>query len=173
MIKKHECKCGETNPENFRGQNKGTCKKCEANNAKERYRSLPKEDKDNYIKNAKANFGVWVSENPLRYRLNLARDRARRKKLEFNIDLRYLEDLLLKQDGKCPYTNVTLTHTENRLCRGGGVETISIDRVDSDLGYVKGNIELVSSLVNTMKTDLTKEDFLRIVTLIYDNSEKI
>lgn len=171
-MKKHKCKCGEDNPCNFSGRHKSTCKKCMAIKSRDRYRNLSKEDKVKYIDNAKNNFSEWVADNPLQYRLNLAKSRAKNKGLKFDLTLDYLNELLFNQKGRCPYTNVILSHTENKLSNSGGIETISIDRIDSKLGYVRGNVELVSSLVNIMKNDMNKEDFLNVVGLIYEGTQK-
>lgn len=32
---------------------------------------------------------------------------------------------------------------------------ISIDRINSDLGYTKDNIQLIGAMINRMKSDLT------------------
>lgn len=76
------------------------------------------------------------------------------------------------QDGKCPYTGVKLGNTDIKISNSGGLETVSVDRIDSNKGYVKGNVELVSSLVNQMKNDLDREEFLKVISLIYKTSIK-
>ena len=71
-----------------------------------------------------------------------------------------IEDLVEqweKQHGICPYTGFGLILPEN-----GNVKNIdyfhraSLDRIDSSKGYVKGNIQFVSTPINLMK--LTKSD---------------
>lgn len=131
--------------------------------AKNRYYNLSDEDKKLYLENAKKNFKRWVNDNPIRYRLNLAKDRARRKGLELNINLEYLEELFEKQHGRCKYTGVELAQTENKS------NSISIDRIDYTKGYIKGNVVFTSTIVNTMKNDLTENEFIRVVRLITEH----
>ena len=127
---------------------------------KSRYQNLSEEDKKNYIDNAKKNFKKWVNDNPIRYRFNLAKDRAKRKGLEFTIDLEYLEKLFDEQEGKCKYTGVKLIQSKNKI------NSMSIDRIDSNKGYIMGNVVFTSAIVNTMKNDLTEDDFLTVIKLI-------
>ena len=52
---------------------------------------------------------------------------------------------------------------------------ISIDRINSDLGYTKDNIQLVSAMINRMKSDLTSKEFIdfcllfQIIIKIFNN----
>lgn len=41
-------------------------------------------------------------------------------------------------------------------------EAISVDRIDSRLGYVQGNVQLICWQVNIAKHDLSSEDFLKL-----------
>lgn len=47
-------------------------------------------------------------------------------------------------------------------CAGSGrVNTnISIDRIDSSIGYVRGNVQFVCDVANRMKQDLSQEELL-------------
>lgn len=43
----------------------------------------------------------------------------------------------------------------------GRIDTnISIDRIDSSAGYVRGNVQLVCDLVNRMKHELSVQDMI-------------
>ena len=44
--------------------------------------------------------------------------------------------------------------------------TASLDRIDSKLGYILGNIQWVHKQINEMKMDLAEVDFLRWVKII-------
>ncbi len=46
---------------------------------------------------------------------------------------------------------------------------ISIDRINSDLGYTKNNIQLVSAMINRMKSDLTSKEFIDFCSIISNN----
>ena len=50
---------------------------------------------------------------------------------------------------------------------------LSIDRVDSEGGYTRDNVALVTPFVNIIKWDISHTDFMNIVKLIYENSSDI
>jgi len=85
-----------------------------------------------------------------------------------NINIDYCMMLYEKQNGKCAISNQEMT-----FCRGvGSVDTnLSIDRIDSSIGYVEGNIQFVCNIINTMKTNLSMNDFVKWCNLIVKNNE--
>lgn len=66
-----------------------------------------------------------------------------------------------KQKGVCFYTGETLSWTK------GDNNKISIDRIDSTLGYEVGNIVLCCARVNIMKGNLPQEQFKKYISEIY------
>lgn len=58
------------------------------------------------------------------------------------IDFDLLWNTYQEQGGKCAVSNLPLLHEMGDLC------TMSIDRIDSDSGYVPGNVHLVCQWVN-------------------------
>jgi len=161
MGKKLECKCscGETNPDNFYKTGKRKCKKCILAAAKNKYYNLSESDKKYYIKKQ----NKWQDNNFLQFRLTSAKARARAKNIPCEIDVPYLQSLLDQQENKCFYSGI-----EMELNRAGAY-TASIDRIDSSIGYVKGNVSFVISAVNTMKNDLSEKEFLSIIESVYKN----
>lgn len=150
------CICGESDPKNFYKTRKGTCKSCVLKDAKNKYNNLTEEDKSSYIKKQ----GKWQDNNFLKYRLLQAKSRAKSKGIVCEIDVDYLKYLLIKQNNKCFYSGI-----EMEMNRAGSY-TASIDRIDSNKGYVVGNIVFVIWAVNTMKNDLSEDEFLNIIKLI-------
>lgn len=74
-----------------------------------------------------------------------------------NLTAEYLLKLYYKQDGKCALSGVKMTTIAN----SGKIYTnVSIDRINSSKGYEPDNIQLVCSLVNLMKHDLTNVGFV-------------
>ena len=102
---------------------------------------------------------------------NLLQHSKNRKKSRFNdrnIDFDYLLELYNNQNGLCKISGVPMT----TIVGGGKIQTnISLDRIDSSIGYVKGNIQLVCAIVNIMKSTLSMSEFMNWVNLISKNNK--
>jgi hypothetical protein len=72
----------------------------------------------------------------------------------------YLKWLYKEQGGKCALSGQEMTF--ERYCEN----VVSVDRIDSSRGYVKGNIHLTTWWANKMKMDLTLDDFRRKVQIL-------
>ena len=81
-----------------------------------------------------------------------AKENSKSRKFEFNIDV---EDIVIPE--KCPYLNITLA-TSLEDCQKPNY--YSIDRIDSKKGYIKGNVQVISKLANTMKNNATIEQLI-------------
>lgn len=79
-----------------------------------------------------------------------AKSRAKKCNLEFNLDI---TDIQIPE--LCPVLKIKLVFGS----RTGN--TPSIDRIDSTKGYVKGNVQIISHLANTMKNNATPEQLLQ------------
>jgi hypothetical protein len=73
-------------------------------------------------------------------------DRCQNKMIDFDLELSDIEHLLMQN--KCYYTNLEFTTND----------TLTIDRVNSKLGYVKGNVVACRSSVNQVKSLLLESD---------------
>ena len=81
-----------------------------------------------------------------------AKESSKIRNKEFNLEV---EDIIIPT--YCPYLNIELlTSPENT----NHSDYYSIDRIDSSKGYVKGNIQIISRLANTMKNNATTEQLI-------------
>ncbi len=90
--------------------------------------------------------------------------RVKNRNHEYDIDLDYLLELWNKQEGKCIYTGIqmVLPHGVKR----GTAFTASLDRIDSSIGYMKGNVQFTLTAINYMKNDMTHEQTVELINLI-------
>jgi hypothetical protein len=80
---------------------------------------------------------------------------SKRKNKEYNIDIQYLIDIYENQNGICNISGIKMTHEH-----GSKITNISIDRIDSSIGYIKGNVQLVCYIVNIMKNKFSVNELI-------------
>lgn len=89
--------------------------------------------------------------------LRLWRD-ARKRSNKLDKEFRIVpEDI--KVSRVCPILGVPLFRTANTMSRNSP----SLDRVDGSLGYIPGNIRVISWLVNNVKSNLTTDEVERLL----------
>ena len=133
--------CGETNPDMFITHNHSTCKKCMQTRRKD---NINKDMAKKLLENSKRSY----------------RDRTNIE--GYNLTLEYIQELLEKQDYKCYYTKTSLEI-------GSKLTNPTLDRVDSSKGYLQGNVVICTEIANTMKNDLSMEEFKNQIDLLYSN----
>lgn len=85
-----------------------------------------------------------------------------------HLDIDYVMGIYDAQEGFCALSGIKMTHISGE----GRVPTnISIDRIDSNLGYIEGNIQLVCCAVNLAKSSWTEEEFIDICRKIVDKAD--
>lgn len=97
---------------------------------------------------------------------NLYRFKARRKRLEFTIEVAEFESLLFRP---CHYCGGAPSNMARRDSSAGGVLYNGIDRIDSAKGYTTGNMVPCCGICNTMKNTLSPERFLEHVRKILEH----
>ena len=93
----------------------------------------------------------------------MAKNRARNKKLAFNISPEYLIKLWEDQGGSCALTGQPLDL--NQWGERGQVnpQAPSVDRIVPALGYVKGNVRLITYHMNIALSDFGIEEFENLI----------
>lgn len=85
--------------------------------------------------------------------------------MEWNLTLDYLNDLYAEQDRKCALTGIPISF-ENENLEAGYKCTASIDRIDSNRGYLVGNVQLVHKDINMMKNKYDQQYFIEMCRLV-------
>jgi hypothetical protein len=74
-------------------------------------------------------------------------------------------DLFQKQKGICALTGWPLTLYSKSRSASRDADA-SLDRIDSSLGYIEGNVQWVHKWANQAKNDLTMEEFVNMCRAI-------
>lgn len=102
-------------------------------------------------------------EGQLVARLNSAKDRAKVTNRSFDLTKEFLLELWKKQDGLCSLSGLSLDPSAAGNGTGNkGPFSISIDRIDSTLGYVQSNVRLLCTLANQAKSVWSDEVVLQM-----------
>jgi hypothetical protein len=90
--------------------------------------------------------------------------RAKNRGIDYLLSSEYLWDLYLKQNKKCALSGLPIDFTKNGRA--------SLDRIDSSIGYVEGNVHWVYNKINIMKNEYTQTEFLELCKIIteYDKN---
>ena len=91
-----------------------------------------------------------------------ARNRASKKDIPFDITKDYIMDLFDKQSGKCFYSGIELNVVKKNKNRTHDPFKMSLDCVDPELGYVKGNVVWCAYCVNALKLKMSINDMVDV-----------
>lgn len=128
------------------------------------------ESKLRYLKNRLDGKKLSWNKSPEAYITKLYYKASKRNK-EFNIEKDYVISLYEKQNGLCAISGEKLTYDKDNVS-----SNISIDRIDSQIGYVEGNIQLVCTHVNIMKWNKSTNeliDWCKKIITNYKVEEKV
>ena len=96
------------------------------------------------------------------YYLNKARNRLR--DVQNDLDENYLESIWT---GRCSLSNIPITLITQKHRKK--LTNASLDRIDSDKGYIKGNVQFVALGINFAKNNFSDEDLLAFIREIKAN----
>lgn len=102
--------------------------------------------------------------SPFRYYLKNCK---MHKQYQTDITLEYLKELWEKQNGICPYTNIKMNLPRGNSYRAyskiKGCNAASLDRINSDMGYIRGNVEFVCYSINMAKNKFSKQAMINFI----------
>ena len=141
------------------------CKDCKAirankwyyeNGGKEKTAATKKKyyyEKGGKEKNSKRHRDFRLN-NPNEMLFRHARDRAKTKNIPFDITA---EDITIPET--CPVLGIQLQIGEKVACNNSP----TLDRIKPELGYVKGNIQVMSYRANMLKSNATIEELEKVL----------
>ena len=88
---------------------------------------------------------------------------AESRDIEFDLDIEFINDLLVSQDFKCALSGVSIDILNT--------ETASLDRIDNTKGYIIGNIQWVHKHINFMKRNHTQDYFIELCGNVYKHNK--
>lgn len=96
---------------------------------------------------------------------------AKRREEKVEISIEYAWDLFQKQGGKCALSGMNLVFNSGRNANYSSDQTASLDRINSNLSYVEGNVQWVHKHVNKMKQSFTDEYYIAMCTEVAKYNE--
>ena len=94
---------------------------------------------------------------------NRYRHGALRRNIEFSLNIEYLWNLFMQQNKKCALSGVELILIKTTKQK----RTASLDRLDSQKGYIEGNVQWVHKTLNKLKSDIDNQKFIDFSKRIY------
>ena len=99
---------------------------------------------------------------------NVIQSNARERGLDFQITQEYALSLLEDQGFRCALSGLPICIAESSKGHLEGETTASLDRIDSSVGYLVGNVQWLHKHVNKMKWDLPQDRFIEVCRMIVD-----
>lgn len=92
--------------------------------------------------------------------------KGKRGVIDLLIDKQYAWDLFLSQNRQCALSGIVLKFPDKSKDKSW---TASLDRIDSGIGYIPGNVQWVHKDINIMKNRYNNDYFINICKLISNN----
>ena len=105
----------------------------------------------------------WKDNNPIKHQLSAIRRNAKRANVPFNLTE---DDIIVPEI--CPVLKIKLE--KSKLCAED--YSPSIDRIIPELGYTKGNIQIISFLANKMKNSANFKELRLFAEWVIENIPK-
>lgn len=88
---------------------------------------------------------------------NAIKQRAADKGLPYDLDADYIQSILPTH---CPVLGIELVRRAGRS--GNSPSSPTVDRIVPELGYVRGNVMIISKRANQIKSDASPEEIMKV-----------
>lgn len=110
-------------------------------------------------------------EEKLKKLLYSVKHRAKKQKLEYDLDHQFILNKYNQQEGKCIKTKIPFVLNNCLRSEGKGPWSASIDRIDPNKGYLKDNIQIVCLMYNLGKCMWTDKEVLEFCKKVVENQK--
>jgi hypothetical protein len=104
------------------------------------------------------------------FRYYVRKARARDPKMD--LDLPYIKELWEKQGGRCAFTGIPLIQWDVKNGKKNTINLGSLDRIDSNKGYLKGNVQFISAALNMAKQDMNDSEFRQGLAALFESYQE-
>jgi len=95
---------------------------------------------------------------------------CKKRNQEFSISLEYLWKVYLSQNGKCALSGIDIPLLKNPKTKAQRESQLaSVDRINSSIGYIEGNVQWVHKDINLMKNKFDQNYFIKMCKKISKN----
>lgn len=118
------------------------------------------------ILNKRPNYSRWNGFQEISGSLiGRIKQRARNRNIEYSVLPEQLWEKYIGQNKVCALSGIPISFTRN-IRNNKEMQTASLDRINSEKGYILDNIQWVHKNINFMKWNYSQEEFLYFVNLI-------
>lgn len=94
---------------------------------------------------------------------------AKTRSLEFELDINYLWELFIHQNEKCALTGLKISFGNGNINSFNPELNASLDRIDNNKGYIRGNVQWVHKDINIIKGVYPEDYFIKLCNMVYKN----
>jgi len=97
---------------------------------------------------------------------------ANKRGLSFEVTAEYLQSLYENQRGLCNMTGMPISLERGRY-NERNTNTASLDRIDSSVGYIEGNVQWVHKHINQIKWHFDKDYFINLCRKVVEYEDTL
>jgi hypothetical protein len=139
------------------------CKDCIKQYRAQNKEQINRRRKEKGFKYPNKNKSQRIYRETLKGKLTAWKYAAKTRGINWNLTLEELQKLPMS----CYYTNIALVFDSNKL------NTVSLDRLDSQKDYSQENVVFCCEIINKMKQTLSVDEFVEFCQLVVKNKKNI
>lgn len=101
--------------------------------------------------------------------------RAEKKNYTSDITVEYLKELWERQNATCPLSGwiLNLPHSSETWSENNpfSIRSASLDRIDNNIGYMKGNVRFIAVIANYARNTFSDEEVIEFCNSVTDHNK--